>query len=363
MEQDFPPEWIEAVRLSIVWTHRCMVPLLMALAFGLFATFCLPVTRGIRACWWLCLSLQTAIGLWLLGRLNFTQNAADQVFRIYLVWASVLSFCGMMVSSFRWNRLTASRSSAAVLSAMQCVGLGVISLAASGLLAAVASSIFRGGSVRPITRDAVCRNNMQLIGRHAIGLAKKQRTTSLAPSRGDPLVSWRIDLLADTDQPELRRDYHDLLPWDDEKNLPVAQKVVSAYRCPASWTEVDGSRRVFTNYAMVCGPGTIAPGDRRLRESDIRDGLAHTAVFVEAIGLQIVWTEPRDADVSQVPIGINLKGQGKTDSPGLMSSYHRRGGAHMALADGSVRMISNTIDPQVLKSLTTVAGGESIPSD
>ena len=88
-------------------------------------------------------------------------------------------------------------------------------------------------------------------------------------------------------------------------------------------------------------------------------------MFVEAVGLNIVWTEPRDADVSRVPIGVNLKGTGKTDSPGLMSSYHQVNGgrAMMVLADGSVRFINQSIDPHALKSLTTIAGGEPLPPD
>lgn len=32
-------------------------------------------------------------------------------------------------------------------------------------------------------------------------------------------------------------------------------------------------------------------------------------------------------------------------------------------ADGSVRFVSQSIDPQVLKSLTTIAGGEPLPPD
>jgi prepilin-type processing-associated H-X9-DG protein len=40
-----------------------------------------------------------------------------------------------------------------------------------------------------------------------------------------------------------------------------------------------------------------------------------------------------------------------------MSSYHPAG-ASGAFADGSVRFLSGTINAQVLRALTTIAGGE-----
>lgn len=38
-------------------------------------------------------------------------------------------------------------------------------------------------------------------------------------------------------------------------------------------------------------------------------------------------------------------------------------GAHLMFADGSVRFIKNSINPEVLKSLATPDGGEPIPED
>ena len=76
--------------------------------------------------------------------------------------------------------------------------------------------------------------------------------------------------------------------------------------------------------------------------------------------LNVVWTEPRDFDVSREPIGVNLGGTGRTDSPGMLSSYHAYG-AHAVFADGSVRFIPETIDPQVLRALTTIASGDHMP--
>ena len=39
------------------------------------------------------------------------------------------------------------------------------------------------------------------------------------------------------------------------------------------------------------------------------------------------------------------------------------GGVNVALGDGSVRFVRETLDPAVLKSLSTRAGGEILPGD
>jgi len=59
-------------------------------------------------------------------------------------------------------------------------------------------------------------------------------------------------------------------------------------------------------------------------------------------------------------VGVNLVGQGKRDSPGAVSSYHPHGG-FVAMADGSVRFLTNQTDPNVLKALLTADGGEVLP--
>ena len=110
---------------------------------------------------------------------------------------------------------------------------------------------------------------------------------------------------------------------------------------------------------MVTGPGSFSAGTRSIVPHDIKDGAANTLAVVEASGLNVVWTEPRDFDVARQPVGVNLKGLGRTDSPGLMSSYHQAG-AQGAFADGSVRFINENIDPRVLKALTTIDSGDVV---
>jgi prepilin-type processing-associated H-X9-DG protein len=42
---------------------------------------------------------------------------------------------------------------------------------------------------------------------------------------------------------------------------------------------------------------------------------------------------------------------------------HHGSGANVAFADGSVRFISQTIDPRVFEAVSTISGGKKVPRD
>jgi prepilin-type processing-associated H-X9-DG protein len=82
--------------------------------------------------------------------------------------------------------------------------------------------------------------------------------------------------------------------------------------------------------------------------AQITDGTSKTIALVEADADQVVdWTRPNDweFDAKNPKAGI-----GKL----------RPGGCNAAWADGSVRFLSNGIDPQMLKALMTRNGREVV---
>jgi prepilin-type processing-associated H-X9-DG protein len=83
-------------------------------------------------------------------------------------------------------------------------------------------------------------------------------------------------------------------------------------------------------------------------------------LVVEACGKEIIWTEPRDLPLEETPVGINLPGEKPLTSAGLFSSYHRQG-AHVLMADGSVRYLSDRTSPEVLEAILTADGGGPTP--
>jgi len=66
----------------------------------------------------------------------------------------------------------------------------------------------------------------------------------------------------------------------------------------------------------------------------------------------IAWPAPRDLEADTMPMAINQPG-------GIVSSH--RGGANVSFCDGAVRFLDNSIDPAVLRALTTRDGGEQVP--
>ena len=208
-----------------------------------------------------------------------------------------------------------------------------------------------------------CRNNLKQIG---LALAiYEEDEFSLPPAKfGSPSMSWRVAVLPQLQMATIRELYDASQFWDHSKNLPVCKTDVNVYQCPHTYGRTDEQGRYLTDYLMLTGAGAIGtpPSGKPIDFGDIQDGTSNTISVVESAGHRVVWTEPRDMDVSKRPIGVNLPGDEKGTSNGIVSSYHTKG-AHVLFADGRTMFISQNIDPKVLKAMTTIRGGESVPAE
>ncbi len=110
-------------------------------------------------------------------------------------------------------------------------------------------------------------------------------------------------------------------------------------------------------------PVPTAGTGRERRFNDIRDGISNTAMLVEACGQNVVWTEPRDLDVDAVSLGVNLPGVRRGESAGLLSSHDPSGAAAVLTGDCALAALSADTDPEVLKAMLTIDGGESVRFD
>ncbi|MBL6706660.1 MAG: DUF1559 domain-containing protein [Planctomycetaceae bacterium] len=208
-------------------------------------------------------------------------------------------------------------------------------------------------------RRTQCKSNLTLIG---IALFNHHDIHGSFPksAAGAPPVSWRLHVLPHLDNVGLFESYDQTATWDSKRNTPHAKQHVQSLSCPTTETTTDIHDRWLTHYAMVTGERTVGDGTKLISFKDVTDGTSNTMMVVEAAGLNIVWTEPRDSEVSENNLGVNLTGPTPTESRALISAWHRNGG-HVLFADGSVRFINRDIDPQVLKALTTANGRESLP--
>ena len=206
---------------------------------------------------------------------------------------------------------------------------------------------------REAARRTQCKNNLKQIGL-ALHNYHDEHNEFPPTAQGTFPVSWRVQLLPYIDQAELYKAYDVDQPWNQPPNDALMKSSFAGYACPSVPSPYELR---FTAYVAPTGNDTIMRPDRSLPIREILKGTANTLIVVEACGLEIPWPEPRDFDMSKQPVGINLRGKGKTDSPGVMSSYHY-GGVHVAAADGSVRLLSQKTDPKVLKQLLSASDGE-----
>jgi prepilin-type processing-associated H-X9-DG protein len=97
--------------------------------------------------------------------------------------------------------------------------------------------------------------------------------------------------------------------------------------------------------------------DRHTTLADIKDGVANTLLIAETAQVSGSWFQGGPATVR----GLD-QAQKPYIGPGRQFGGLHRGVAGVAMADGSVRMVSDSISPEVFEALSTMAGGERLPA-
>ena len=168
----------------------------------------------------------------------------------------------------------------------------------------------------------------------------------LADKEGKPLLSWRVAILPFIEQRALYQQFHLDEPWDSPHNRKLAQVVVATFRSPNSMAPPGK-----TNYLAIRHERSIFPGATPIRMASITDGTSNTILVVEANDAAAVeWTRPDDLVPNpQNPVG------------GLVGM--RPGGFVVALADGSVRFLPESVAPATLWAFFTRDGGEVVTID
>jgi len=171
----------------------------------------------------------------------------------------------------------------------------------------------------------------------------------VADENGEPMHSWRVLLLPYLGEQDLYDQYNFDESWDSADNLALLEMRPDVYYCPQDWAN-EGSE---TSFAMIVGPGTVSDGPGTTMHEDVQDGLHDTILLVEVSGSGVKWTEPVDLNAAEIDFSIN-DGSGE----GIRSDHVI--GVNVLFCDGSVRMLGSENDPQQIKAMTTIAGGEGV---
>ncbi len=179
-------------------------------------------------------------------------------------------------------------------------------------------------------------------------------------------LSWYGTISAYLDYPVASENIDWSQPWDVGINATIAC-MKPGVRCPGQ--VVASTSLVPTNYIGIAGRGMDAlllpkgdprngvfGYDRQTAIADVKDGLGTTMLVAESGRVSASWLAGGLATVR----GLDPDEQPYLGSGRQFGGRHH-GGAVIGLADGSVRFVSESIDPRIFEALSTIAGGEEIP--
>ena len=109
-------------------------------------------------------------------------------------------------------------------------------------------------------------------------------------ANGDPLLSWRVEILPLLGFSNLYNQFNHDEPWDSPHNLSLVNEMPEIFASPNIPTVG------MTPFQAVGGSGTLfRTSGEPVSLSDISDGTSNTIAFVEAnADRAVVWTQPSD---------------------------------------------------------------------
>jgi prepilin-type N-terminal cleavage/methylation domain-containing protein/prepilin-type processing-associated H-X9-DG protein len=224
-----------------------------------------------------------------------------------------------------------------------------------GWMATSPEPTYTGGMRHAVDRS-MSSNNLKQISLAAINFAESRENT-LPPgysvdSTGRPLHGWptlMIPYLSSDSAPHVDTTQ----PWDSPANHGATRESISAYlNNHYKDAKVDAYGRPLIHYA---GNSHVFPAKQGLKiPADFKDGTANTILYGEIADGFRPWA---------YPMHLRDPSRGLSKSPRTFGAPWSSSGPNFAFADGSVRSISNSVSPAVLRALATPAGGDDPGSD
>jgi prepilin-type processing-associated H-X9-DG protein len=276
------------------------------------------------------------------------------------------------------------------------VGIVLIVLALFIAAGLILPAIYRARADEEMRR---CQNNLRQIG--SLGLSHSTMPGEPVPPKAldyfpagtiyqadlkpEQRLSWYALILGALDrgdvEPGAKRkkplQFEELMkaidvtkPWDAEINQPLGRTRLTQAICPSQYTQLGPDQYSLTNYIGNGGIGLSTPAlsldeagpkagvfryDTRTPLEVIRDGdgLSNTIAVLETTRDIGPWIRGGPTTVRGLDVGAPpFLGKGAA-----YSGCHRDKG-NFGFADGSVRVLTDNIDPAVFQALLTIRGGE-----
>jgi chromate transport protein ChrA len=162
---------------------------------------------------------------------------------------------------------------------------------------------------------------------------------------GKPLHSWRVLILPYIEHNDLYEKIRLDEPWDSEYNRQFHAETPGMFRCPSASEAIHIPAPSGCYYSVIDGAESAFCGSQTRTFDDITAGTSNTIFLVER-RLPVNWMEP----LLEITFDTACKGV-NVDAMGI-SSYHP-GVAGVALGDGTVRAIGDTVDGELLRKMLT----------
>jgi prepilin-type processing-associated H-X9-DG protein len=155
--------------------------------------------------------------------------------------------------------------------------------------------------------------------------------------------------------------------WDGETVADLRNHRLTTAICPAQVREFIPGSPVLSNYVALGGIGVDTPArsieeagpnagayrnDGPTPDSQIKDGLEHTAQIAETNVELGPWLRGGPRNLR----GLDLAAEPYL-GPGRPFGGCHPGGAYLAMADGSVQFVKDSVNSAVFRSMFTIAGG------
>ena len=272
-----------------------------------------------------------------------------------------VSTCTADENGLKW---TSRNSLPAIPLVGSATGLATVGVAAALLLPAVQQA--RGAARKSVSKNNLKQMAIAMHNYHDTHKSFPQGTHPNEDLKTEKRLSWMAEILPFIEEAP-RYDQIDFdKAWDSDANSELLKSKIAVYQNPGTVDDTK-PKHGTTHYVGIAGIGKDAAKlpitdknagvfgyNRKTRIRDIRDGTSNTLMISEASKSFGAWGAGGVGTIRGFVKKPYINGPDGIGGP-------TPGGCNAALCDGSVRFLSDKIDPTVLENLARMNDGNPIP--